>query len=98
MNLIIDNKTDIKTETGNNVGKTTVLKLIDFCLGGDAKNIYKDPENKHADYQLVKDFLIDNKVEITLTLTKNFEADDIIIRRNFLQRKNAIREINGDSM
>ena len=98
MNLIIDNKTDIKTETGNNVGKTTVLKLIDFCLGGDAKNIYKDPENKHADYQLVTDFLIDNKVEITLTLTKNFEADDIIIRRNFLQRKNAIREINGDSM
>lgn len=98
MNLIIDNKTDIKTETGNNVGKTTVLKLIDFCLGGDAKNIYKGPENKHADYQLVKDFLIDNKVEITLTLTKNFEADDIIIRRNFLQGKNAIREINGDSI
>lgn len=98
MNLIVDNKIDIKTETGNNVGKTTVLRLIDFCLGGDAKNIYKDPENKHTDYQLVKDYLIDNKVEITLTLTRDFEADDIIIRRNFLQRKNAIREINGDSI
>ena len=98
MNLIVDNKIDIKTETGNNVGKTTVLRLIDFCLGGDAKNIYKDPENKHTDYQLVKDYLIDNKVEITLTMTRDFEADDIIIRRNFLQRKNAIREINGDSI
>ena len=98
MNLIVDNKIDMKTETGNNVGKTTVLRLIDFCLGGDAKNIYKDPENKHIDYQLVKDFLINNKVEITLTLTKDFESDNIIIRRNFLQRKNAIREINGNSI
>ena len=45
INLIID---DSKEEhiTGNSVGKTTVLKLIDFCLGAKAKNIFEDPENK----------------------------------------------------
>ena len=34
LNLIID-KTPTTNEqlTGNNVGKTTVLKLVDFCLG-----------------------------------------------------------------
>lgn len=28
-------------DTGNNVGKTTVLKLIDFCFGANAKIIFK---------------------------------------------------------
>ena len=37
---------DSEITTGNNVGKKTVLKLINFCLGGDAKDIYTDPENK----------------------------------------------------
>ena len=35
LNLIIDSEEVI--ETGNGVGKTTVLKIIDFCLGGKAK-------------------------------------------------------------
>ena len=47
LNLIIDDTKDISTKTtGNNVGKTTVLKLIDFCLGADSKIIYTDTENK----------------------------------------------------
>ena len=44
-NLILDyTEQENKTKSGNNVGKTTVLKLIDFCLGGKAKSIYIDPE------------------------------------------------------
>lgn len=47
LNLIIDDTDDVSSKTtGNNVGKTTVLKLIDFCLGADAKIIYTDTENK----------------------------------------------------
>ena len=43
LNLIVDETPTISgKETGNNVGKTTVLKLIDFCLGASAKNIYTD--------------------------------------------------------
>ncbi|WP_238327885.1 ABC-three component system middle component 6 [Paenibacillus gorillae] len=47
MNLIIDETpTSDGKQTGNNVGKTTVLKLIDFCLGASPAIIYTDTENK----------------------------------------------------
>ena len=45
LNLIVDNTPDTQTNTGNNVGKTTVLRLIDFCLGKDGRIIYTDPSN-----------------------------------------------------
>lgn len=98
INLIVDESE--KQITGNNVGKTTVLRLIDFCLGGDVKDIYIDPENKKTEYLLVKDYLIKNKVIITLTLGHDVEGDndDVVIKRNFLSRpqKEIVREINGE--
>ncbi len=98
INLIVDESEE--QITGNNVGKTTVLRLIDFCLGGDAKDIYIDPENKKTEFTLVKDYLIKNKIIITLTLGKEAEGDneDVVIKRNFLtkSRKEIIREINGE--
>lgn len=103
MNLIIDNTplTDDLKSTGNNVGKTTVLKLIYFCLGGEGKDIYTDEENKNKLYEDVKNFLINQEVLVTLTLTNGFniqKKDRIVIERNFLSGKNAIRKINGESI
>jgi uncharacterized protein YydD (DUF2326 family) len=98
LNLIIDDTKDISTKTtGNNVGKTTVLKLIDFCLGADSKIIYTDTENKKATYDVVKKFLIDEEVIITLILVEDINDENsrtIKIARNFLSRKKAIRRIN----
>jgi len=97
INLIVDESQE-KHITGNSVGKTTVLKLIDFCLGAKAKIIYEDPESKKEVYTLVKDFLIKEEVLITLTLTKNLDdnAKKVIIERNFISRgKKIIRKING---
>lgn len=97
INLIVDETAD--GITGNSVGKTTVLKLIDFCLGGNPKHIYQDAENKKQDYKLVKDFLIDNKVLITLVLSADLDddnAEQIVIQRNFLARKEIIRRINDE--
>lgn len=99
LNLIIDNTPigDTKS-TGNNVGKTTVLKLVDFCLGAKSNIIYTDTENKKEVYNTVKDFLIDEEVEITLILADNLDdpkAKQLEIRRNFLSRKEVIRQING---
>lgn len=102
INLIVDDtpaSTDNANElkTGNNVGKTTVLKLIDFCFGAKAKNIYTDPENERQDYELVKNFLIDYKVVITLVLKEDLDDDDsdeIVIRRNFLSRNKVLRQVN----
>lgn len=102
LNLIIDDTpVDDTKSTGNNVGKTTVLKLVDFCLGAKANIIYTDTENKKEIYDVVKNFLVDEKIEITLILTENLndlKAKQLEIRRNFLTHKKAIRKINGNAV
>lgn len=100
LNLIVDQTSSQSTDTGNNVGKTTVLKLVDFCLGKSADVIYQDPENKKGVYHIVKDFLIKNEVIITLTLVDDLENPNqkIEISRNFLSGKKALRSINGEQI
>jgi uncharacterized protein YydD (DUF2326 family) len=99
INLIVDETlgSDDK-ETGNNVGKTTVLALIDFCLGADAKGIWTDPESKRQVYALVKDFLVNQDVKITLVLKEDLTSSasrEVVIERNFGLKSKAIRKING---
>ncbi|MHA7118287.1 DUF2326 domain-containing protein [Aerococcus viridans] len=100
-NLIVDETIKLTdTDTGNNVGKTTVLKLIDFCLGGSPDLIYKDTESKKT-FENVKQFLETEKVVIALTLIKDFNdphSQSIKIRRNFLSRSKKIMEINGKNL
>lgn len=100
-NLIVDETQNLKAiETGNNIGKTTVLALIDYCLGGDPEQIYRDPETKkNIDY--VKDYLVKNEILITLRLKKDLfeeKSKEIIIKRNFLQRNKKIMSINGENL
>ena len=100
LNLIIDETPSDDTKvTGNNIGKTTVLKLIDFCLGAKQSIIYSDTETKKEEYKLVKEFLQDNNVVIILTLVENLDDENskkIVIERNFLSGKKSIRLINGE--
>lgn len=100
INFIVDETPNSQEQlTGNNVGKTTVLKLVDFCLGADKKIIYTDLENPKEKYDLVEEFLIEQEILITLILVKDFYSKDessVIIERNFLSGKKAIRRINGE--
>ena len=100
LNLIVDETPSSETLTGNNVGKTTVLRLVDFCLGRDGSVVFKDPESKREVYQLVKDYLIDNKIIITLTLVDDLDNPQrqIEVSRNFLPRKESICKINGEDV
>ena len=102
LNLIIDETpTENSQKTGNNVGKTTVLMLIDFCLGADAKNIYTDPEGAKEEYKVVKNFLRENNVLITMILKEDLSIEnskEISIERNFLVGSQMVRKINGMSM
>lgn len=104
LNLIVD-ETKSNNETnkvsGNNVGKTTVLRLINFCLGGDAKNIYQDPEFKNKTNEAVEQYLIDERVIITLRLRDDLDdvfSREIVIRKNFLPHSQKILEIDGQSV
>jgi uncharacterized protein YydD (DUF2326 family) len=99
INLIIDEtKTFDKKESGNNVGKTTVLRLIDYCLGGKGENIYKDTEFVQNANIEIEDFLKQNNILITLLLVDDLSnpLTEICIKRNFLSRKDKIIEINGE--
>jgi uncharacterized protein YydD (DUF2326 family) len=100
LNLIIDETSAVGSEeTGNNVGKTTVLKLVDFCLGASAKGIYSDSENKRNEYKIVKDFLVSNKIRIALLLKEDLSdvgSPEVLIERNFLALKNKIQRVNGE--
>ncbi len=97
INLIVDETTSGKiTDSGNSVGKTTVLRLIDFCLDGKGENIYVDPEFKTTN-AIVEGFLKNNNIIVTLMLTDDLDkksSNDIIIKRNFLKRRDKIQTIN----
>lgn len=97
INLIVDETTIGKiTESGNSVGKTTVLRLIDFCLDGKGENIYVDPEFKTTNATVEK-FLKKNNIIVSLALANDLNnklSNDIIIKRNFLKRKEKIQTIN----
>ncbi|MBK1855492.1 DUF2326 domain-containing protein [Verrucomicrobiaceae bacterium 5K15] len=100
INLIVDEtETRSRKESGNNVGKTTVLRLIDYCLGSSGKNIYQDPEFRGRSNSVVENYLTGNNVCITLVLKDDLDiaaSREIVIRRNFLQRSDKILEINGE--
>ncbi|OFX27515.1 MAG: hypothetical protein A2033_10835 [Bacteroidetes bacterium GWA2_31_9] len=100
INLIVDEtKSENKIDSGNSVGKTTVLRLIDFCLDGKGENIIKDPEFKDSNKK-VELFLKQNNIIITLALIENIDdenSEKIIIQRNFLSHKKKIQTINGVS-
>lgn len=103
INLIVDESPNdsSKTTTGNNVGKTTVLRLVDYCFGCDGKNIYQDTEFKKQPNTTVENFLKDNNIIIEIELVADLDdpnSETIIIRRNFLQRSKKIQEINGENI
>jgi uncharacterized protein YydD (DUF2326 family) len=100
-NLILDEtQNSNEIETGNNIGKTTVLALIDYCLGGNTEQIYSDPESKQT-IEFVKDYLVSNEVSIELNLKEDLmdeKSKEIIIKRNFLQKNKKIMSINGENL
>lgn len=94
LNLIIDNTplNIINAKSGNNVGKTTFLRSIDFCLGSDGRNLYQDKETKNDNIE-VHNFLLENKVIFELDLTKN-SGEIIKLQRSLVREFDFF--INGE--
>lgn len=103
LNLIVDETpvNNSQQATGNNVGKTTVLRLVDYCFGADGKNIYQDTEFKNQPNTTIENFLKDNEIIITVILVDNLEGavgNQVTIRKNFLARTKKIQEVNGENI
>ncbi len=99
INLIVDERSEQeRRKTGNNVGKTTVLRLINYCFGSKGESIYKDTEFANQPNTTIQNFLIQQEVKIIVELVKDLEdaKNKITIERSFLARKNKILKINGE--
>ena len=82
INIILGSSDENQQNSSNSLGKTTLIRCLDFCLAGkDAKAIYTDSEFK-TENRLVVDFLKKEKPTFKLTLSHSFDAsDEIIIER-----------------
>lgn len=54
-------------ETGNQIGKSTSLRALAFCLGGKAEPLWKDPDNNKVN-EKVKKFLTKGDLRFELIL------------------------------
>ena len=102
INLIVDETivNNSQQTTGNNVGKTTVLRLVDYCFGADGKNIYQDTEFKKQPNTTIENFLKESEIIITIILVNDLDniKNEVIIRKNFLSRNKKLQEINGENI
>ncbi|MEA5402692.1 hypothetical protein VB776_07195 [Arcicella sp. DC2W] len=71
-------------KTGNNVGKTTFLRCIDFCLGSDGKDIYTGGRKRDLNQgKLVHSFLMEQEVIFEL-IVGTVDGESITIRRSLI--------------
>jgi len=80
LNLIVDSGKDQKS--GNDIGKTTFLRAIDFCFGSDLKELYYDRDEKKENIE-IKDFLIINKISFTLNIGYQLDTTNFTLKRWF---------------
>lgn len=91
LSLIVDNTPDEANKSGNNVGKTTAIKIIDLCLGAKSiKELYYDSDTRSENTK-VKNFLSSYKVQAELILLDcEYNCRYSIKRDLFLQGKKYI--------
>ncbi|GEN12317.1 Uncharacterized protein YydD, contains DUF2326 domain [Myxococcus fulvus] len=65
LNLVLDVTSGAQTDSGNNVGKTTLLRSIDYCFGSSGEDLYKDPEFRTTN-EVIYRFLTEGNVVFEL--------------------------------
>ena len=101
VNFIIDETPESQIQkTGNNVGKTTLLRLVDYCFGNEGKNIYKDTEFKKQPNTIIEKFLKGNNIIVTIILVDDLDNENsqVVVRKNFLAYNKKVQEINEENI
>ena len=90
LSLIVDSTPEDMVESGNSVGKSTAIKIIDLCLGAKStRELYYDPDTRSENIE-VKDFLSNYKVQAELVLVGKNQKEFIIKRDLFPRGKKYI--------
>ncbi|MDF4307245.1 hypothetical protein ACEV9B_21475 [Vibrio parahaemolyticus] len=81
-------------EHGNQVGKSTVLRIINFCLGSNGVSIWNDPESKQVNDDIYN-YVTKGGVYFELSLKLSAESDDITnIVRTIEKPKSRLKRIS----
>lgn len=96
MNYIVDNSTETDGK-GNSVGKTTVLRLIDICLGAKERKYIYFSDELGINTQL-KEYIHQSKIIAELEVVSEFSSNAIvnIFRVELFERGK--RYINGEKL
>lgn len=96
LNLIIDNTTRERTKTGNNVGKSTAIKVINLCLGAKSvKEMYADTDTQSENLQ-IKNFLEENKIQAELIISNIKDNKRYTLKRDLFA--NGHRYFNDEAL
>lgn len=71
LNLIVDTTSEIQQESGNSVGKSTVIHIIDICLNSSSLSKLYKSRDAQGEHTLLKQLVEENKVQATLEITDN---------------------------
>ena len=92
LNLIVDNTPENAIESGNSVGKSTTIRIIDLCLGAKTiRELYYDADTR-SENKTVKNFLNQYKVQAELHLEDSNNKEYIIKRDLFANGKKYISD------
>ncbi|MFA0628551.1 hypothetical protein AB4589_12075 [Vibrio sp. 10N.222.49.A3] len=81
-------------EHGNQVGKSTVLRVINFCLGSDGVSVWYDPESKQVNDDIFN-YVTKGGVYFELSLKMSDEDDDVVqIIRTIEKPKSRLKRIS----
>lgn len=95
INLIIGETGNDISGSSNNLGKTTLIRCIDFCLGGkNADELYKDREFKTPN-ETVEAFLKKYKPTFVLELSNQYEEPISLVIERTLDINHKHRKINN---
>lgn len=84
LNLILGIPSE-KNGSTNNIGKTTLIRCIDFCLNGKIDQFYKDNEFKNGNLEIIDFF---KKKEPSFSLWVEKDNDIYIIKRKVMFKNN----------
>lgn len=68
LSLIVDNTNSAADKSGNSVGKTTAIKIIDLCLGAKSvRDLYYDSDTRSENVE-IRDYIHKNKLQAELII------------------------------
>ncbi|MEA2118897.1 DUF2326 domain-containing protein [Halovibrio sp. HP20-50] len=76
--------------SGNHIGKSTALRVINFCLGSDGENIWNDPDSRTTSDSIRKFVTSGN---VTFVLYMNINGTSYCIKRRIVEAHQKTRTV-----